>query len=159
MVVVGSRETDGKCKTTCSMSHCIFSSCLLYTAVAGCQPFMSLSFPVSEDVCGMNFLFSFLFCSPSFIPVDFGSDHVDLMLSFDSLRWSFAMSVAYNPISVLAGKVLIATRKRLNLTKLRNPSCTVSQCAASHPDISGILPYRIESLMPQNFLGSQAVSS
>lgn len=105
------------------------------------HPSMTLSFPMSEDVCGMNFLFSFLFCSPSFIPLDFGSDHFDLILSFDSLRWSFAMPVAYNPISVMAGEVLIATRKRLNLTKLRNPSCTVSQCAATHSGISGGLPY------------------
>lgn len=105
------------------------------------------------------FLFSFLFCSPSFIPLGFGSDHFDLILSFDSLRWSFAMPVVYNPISVMAGEVLIATRKRLNLTKLRNPSCTVSQCAATHSDISGGLPYRISSLIPLNSPGSQTASS
>lgn len=113
----------------------------------------------NEDVCGMNFSFAFLFCSPPFITLDFGSDHFDLILSFDSLRWSFAMPVAYNRISVMAGEVFIATRKRLNLTMLRNPSCTVSQCAATHSDISGGLPCRISSLIPQNSLGSQAVSS
>lgn len=159
MVIVGNRKTDGKCKTTCSTSRCISSSCLLYTSVPGSYASMTPSFPMSEDMCGMNFLFSFLFGSPSFIPLDFGTDHFDLILSFDFLRWSFAMPVAYNPISVMAGEVLIATRKRLNLTKLRTPFCTVSQCAAPHSDISGGLPYRISSLIPQNSLVSWAVSS
>lgn len=160
MVVVGSRKQMESAKLPvphpiASPDHVSFTfQCLGLPPLWLCPPQCP-----NEDVCGVNFLFSFLLCSPSFAPLDFGSDHFDLILSFDSLRWSFAMPVAYNRISVMAGEAFLATRKRLNLTVLRNPSCTVSQCAATHSDISGGLPCGISLLIPQNSLGSQAVSS
>lgn len=57
--------------------------------------------------------------TPPFISLDFGSDHFDRILTFDSLTRSFAMPVGYNPISCYGSwSPLIATRRRLNLTQL-----------------------------------------
>ena len=86
------------------MYRYISSLCLLNALAAGSHPSVTLAFPLSEDVCGVDVFFS-LFFSPPFISLDFGSDHFDLILSFDSLTRSFAMPVGYNPISVMTGEV------------------------------------------------------